>query len=197
MAKVFIKHRFQKFDQLESMGVVNDTTYIGCFWPKLDKPTPLFAEGSSGIKVQGSPTPRNVVFPKDTEFLDYYPDALYPAEQAVKIAFPNISYLVNLTEEQAAIYLAAYEEAVKSFPSTHSIHSTRPDCFFLREKVLTSAVTAKPQYTEYVAEISKQETDDLVDEKVQEQSLRDAKTFVRIDDGVTVLVKTPTSGGKT
>jgi len=29
----------------------------------------LFAEGSSGLEVQGPPTPRNVVFPPDTVFL--------------------------------------------------------------------------------------------------------------------------------
>ena len=65
--------RFQTFDQPGSMGVVTDTRYVRCFWPKLDRPTPLFAAGSSGIEVEGPPTPRNVVFPPDTKFLDRKP----------------------------------------------------------------------------------------------------------------------------
>ena len=55
----------------ESMGVVNDVRFVKCFWPKLDMPTPLFADGSSGIEVQGPPTPRNVIFPPDTVFLEH------------------------------------------------------------------------------------------------------------------------------
>lgn len=52
-----------------SMGVVTDTRYVRCIWPALDAPVSLFAEGSSGIEVQGPPTPRNVVFPVGTSFL--------------------------------------------------------------------------------------------------------------------------------
>lgn len=52
-----------------SMGVVKDTRFIRCYWPSLDQPTALFAAGSSGIEVQGPPTPRNVVFPDGVVFL--------------------------------------------------------------------------------------------------------------------------------
>ena len=52
-----------------SMGVVKNTRYVRCHWPRLNQPTALFADGSSGIEVQGPPTPRNVVFPDDTVFL--------------------------------------------------------------------------------------------------------------------------------
>lgn len=61
-----IGENFREFNKPGSMGVVNDTRYIRCFWPPLDEPTALFAKGSSGIEVQGPPTPRNVVFPEDT-----------------------------------------------------------------------------------------------------------------------------------
>lgn len=52
-----------------SMGVVTNTRFVRCYWPPLDQPSALFAPGSSGIEVQGPPTPRNVVFPGDTVFL--------------------------------------------------------------------------------------------------------------------------------
>jgi hypothetical protein len=52
------------------LGIVTNTRYVRCFWPRLDRPTALFAAGSSGIEVQGPPTPRNVVFPPDTVFLN-------------------------------------------------------------------------------------------------------------------------------
>lgn len=65
--------RLQRFNTTGSLGVVTDTIYRQCFWPALDRPTALFAEGSSGIQVQGPPTPRNVIFPVDTVFLDRQP----------------------------------------------------------------------------------------------------------------------------
>ena len=52
-----------------SMGVVTNTRYVMCYWPSLDEPVALFADGSAGIEVQGPPTPRNVLFPPDTLFL--------------------------------------------------------------------------------------------------------------------------------
>jgi hypothetical protein len=51
------------------LGVVNDTRYVRCYWPVFDQPTELFAAGSSGIEVQGPPSPRNIVFPIGTVFL--------------------------------------------------------------------------------------------------------------------------------
>lgn len=50
-------------------GVVTNTRFVRCYWPSLDEPVALFADGSGGIEVQGPPTPRNVVFPPDTVFL--------------------------------------------------------------------------------------------------------------------------------
>jgi hypothetical protein len=52
------------------MGTVKDTVYIKCFWPVLDAPMKLFAEGSTGIEVEGPPTPRNIIFPAGTVFLN-------------------------------------------------------------------------------------------------------------------------------
>jgi hypothetical protein len=50
-------------------GVVTNVRFVRCYWPALDEPVALFADGSGGIEVQGPPTPRNVVFPPDTVFL--------------------------------------------------------------------------------------------------------------------------------
>lgn len=63
-------HNFFKFKTPGSMGLVNNVLYRKCFWPKLDQPVRLFIEGSNGIQVQGPPTPRNVIFPDDTVFLN-------------------------------------------------------------------------------------------------------------------------------
>ena len=65
-----VRARLQKFSAPGSLGIVQNTRYLHCFWPSLDKPTALFATGSSGIQVMGPPTPRNVIFPDDTVFLD-------------------------------------------------------------------------------------------------------------------------------
>lgn len=51
------------------LGVVRDTRFVRCYWPALDAPCALFADGSGGIEVQGPPTPRNIVFPPGTRFL--------------------------------------------------------------------------------------------------------------------------------
>ena len=60
--------RLQKFTEPGSMGVVKDTAYIRCFWPSSELPFEPFAPGSSGIVVEGSPTPRNIIFPPNTVF---------------------------------------------------------------------------------------------------------------------------------
>jgi hypothetical protein len=52
-----------------SMSLCIHMHFLRCYWPALDEPTDLFAEGSRGLVVQGPPTPRNVVFPPDTVFL--------------------------------------------------------------------------------------------------------------------------------
>lgn len=62
--------RLQRFNTRGSMGVVTNTRYIRCFWPVPSRPTRLFAEGSSGIEVEGPPTPRNIIFPPGTVFLN-------------------------------------------------------------------------------------------------------------------------------
>jgi len=53
----------------DGLGVVQNVTFRRCFWPRLNDPTSLFGEGSSGLIVEGPPTPRNVVFPEDTVFV--------------------------------------------------------------------------------------------------------------------------------
>ena len=69
MAEEIVGARLYAFSASGSMGVVTDTIYRRCFWPRLTKPCAIFAEGSSGIQVEGPPTPRNVVFPDDTVFI--------------------------------------------------------------------------------------------------------------------------------
>lgn len=70
MATEVVNARLYEFNTPGSLGVVKDTVYRRCYWPSLDQPTALFAEGSAGIQVEGPPTPRNVIFPPDTVFLD-------------------------------------------------------------------------------------------------------------------------------
>ncbi len=180
--KLFAFTRLQEFTEPDSMGVVTDALFISCYWPKLDRPTRIFADGSSGIRVMGR-TPRNVWFPDDVVFEDYVPDALYPAELAVG------HNLVNLSDDEAALWLKTYDEAVAKLPQTAAVNTTQRAVNFLRHKELVSPVGAKPVYEEYVAELTAKECADLVDGKVDEAVLRTTKTFVHVSDG-TVLVKT-------
>ena len=195
--------RLQGFTVPGSAGVVTDTLFVNCFWPKLDRPTRIFAAGSSGIKVMGT-TPRNVWFPDDVEFMTYYPDALYPAELAVKAAFPFKRIgMVNLSPAEAQVWLDAYNAAVAGFPPTHTVLTTPRDTNFLRhrEEVSRRTLTLKEdsvdavgnilhagaqitkiEYEEYVAELIPQESVDLVDGKLDETVLRASKEFTRIDD---------------
>ncbi len=212
--KIAIGIRLQGFTAPGSIGVVTDTLFINCYWPKLDRPTRLFADGSSGIRVLGT-TPRNVWFPDDTVFEAYYPDALYPAEQAVLKAFPfNRRGLVNLSPAEAQVWLDAYTAAVAKFPLTHSVFETPRSCNFLRHREVKSersvtlkedsvttlpdgsqsvisagSVIIKRDYEEYVAELTADECLSLVDGKVDESVLREAKTFVKVADPSVVLVK--------
>lgn len=148
------------------LGVVTDTRFVRCYWPRLDKPTRLFDEGSKGIEVLGSA--RNVWFPDDTVWLDYYPDALYPAEQAVLKAFPRLRGLVNLTDEQAAIWQEAYDAAVATFPPTHAVHSSPRDVLFLSHKDGEQV---------YVAEVTTQQAMDIVDGKLDPAAQKLALEF--------------------
>lgn len=173
----------------ESMGVVKDMLYAHCFWPEIDQPTKLFAEGSSGIQVMGSPTPRNVVFPPDTIFVPEHLDARYPAEMAVRTAFPQLFGLVNLTDEQAAVWKAAYDKAVSELPPTSTITITKP-CFMLRHKERISPDGArKPLFERYVAELTSEEADALLKGQTTREALFDQKTFVSLHDETKVLVK--------
>lgn len=62
--------RLYSWDKNDSAGVVTDTLYAQCFWPHSDVPIRPFAAGSARIRVQGPPTPRNIIFPVDTVFLN-------------------------------------------------------------------------------------------------------------------------------
>ena len=53
-----------------SAGVVTDTLYRRCFWPPTEVPIAPFAAGSARIRVEGPPTPRNIIFPDDTQFIN-------------------------------------------------------------------------------------------------------------------------------
>ena len=203
--------RMQGFIATDSAGVVTDTLFVNCYWPKLDRPTRIFADGSKGLKVMGT-TPRNVWFPDDVEFMPYYPDALYPAERAVFKAFPFKRIgLVNLSPAEAQVWLDAYNEAVKSFPPTHTVLVTPRDVNFLRHKEEVSRRTitlkedsidaggnilhagaqiTKIEYEEYVAELTLQESVALVDGKLDETALRTAKEFAKTSDPAVKLIKT-------
>lgn len=64
-----IGKRLYEFDTEGSMGVVKNTAFRRCFWPRTDVPLNPFAEGSAGIEVEGPPTPRNIIFPGGTIFV--------------------------------------------------------------------------------------------------------------------------------
>lgn len=66
--KILFAVNLYKFDKPESLGIVRDTHFVRCYWPRLDMPTPLFADGSSGLMVSGPPIPRNIIFPPGTIF---------------------------------------------------------------------------------------------------------------------------------
>ena len=207
--KIAIGIRLQGFSAPGSMGVVQDTLFVNCFWPKLDRPIRIFAEGSIGVHVMGT-TPRNVWFPDDVVFEPYYPDALYSAEQAVKKAFPYRIGLINLSPAEAQVWWDAYQAAVASFPPTHTIVQTSRHVNFLRHREVVrersvtlkedsvsgdtflkaGSVVVKRDYEEYVAELTPQEAVDLVDGKLNETALREEKRaqFVRIDNPDVKLV---------
>lgn len=141
MKRILIGHRFQDYSAPGSLGILKDVMFVMCFWPKLDAPTSLFAEGSSGIEVFGSPTPRNVLFPEDTVFHEYMADALYPAEQEVFKQFPGRRNMVGLSAAEAQVWLDAYSKAAAELPPTATKLTSRGDCFFLRERVEKSRRT--------------------------------------------------------
>lgn len=149
MTTTYVGKRLQGFAEPGSMGVVTDTTYIMCYWPPLARPTALFDKGSSGISVMGPPTPRNVVFPKGTVFLDSLPDARYPAELAVTAAAGRFTPMVDLPPDLVQVWLDAYasasERILKENPNA-AVHATNSDCHFNLDVVATE-VTEKQQVT--------------------------------------------------
>lgn len=204
---LIIGARLQGFTAPGSMGVVNGARFVNCFWPKLDQPTRIFADGSSNIEVMGN-TPRNVWFPDDVVFLPYHPDALYPAERAVLNAFPfNRMALINLGPAEAQIWADAYTDAVNKLPSTATVIETPRHVNFLRHReeksrrtktLVEDSVTVnadgsltilkagtqieKIDYHEFVAQLTTEECIALIDGKIAEKQLRDSKEFIHISD---------------
>lgn len=191
--------RYQTFDQhVPTMGVVNDVTFILCYWPALDYPVKLFDEGSSGIKVLGSA--RNVIFPEDTVFLDYYPDALYPAELAVKQAHHGMRSLINLTPEQTKVWANAYDahvlELVKEAetnnwskradydgrPTYHTVESTVSDCCLIKHRELISNEGEKARYAIYVAPLSIEQAKAIAAGEVTVEDATKDSVFVKQQD---------------
>lgn len=99
--------RLQAYGKPGSMGVVTDTHYKNCHWPKLDQPTALFAEGSSGLVIEGPPTPRNVLFPPDTVFAEGTRGDCFFLRHTESVLLPNgknrfDDYVAELTAKEAA-----------------------------------------------------------------------------------------------
>lgn len=176
----FVCQRLQAYGRPGSMGVVTNTRFTRCFWPKLDQPTKLFADGSKGLEILGSA--RNVIFPPDTVFLDYYPDALYPAELAVLALSPGRRGLANLSDAEVAIWRAAYDAAVAKFPPTHAVHNTRDDVHFLVHKELVSARSEKARFEVFLAPITKQEAIDIAEGKLDAEAKKADIVFTRVDN---------------
>lgn len=199
-----VARRFGRGLAAGSLGVVTDTRYVCCYWPKLDRPTALFAAGSRGLEVMGRPTPRNVVFPGDTVFLDYVPDALFAAETAAldflrRSRGPGAASFVNLTLRAAQVWRAAYDAAVAALPPTATRIATRPDCHFLRHReeigrkpvVIAGRADWKILTEEYVAELAPAEVADLLAGRASEAALREGKTFVSLVDPARTLRPAP------
>lgn len=132
MTTVLVGARLQQYAKLGALGPVIDTIYVDAYWPKLDAPTPIFTKDSAGIQVMGR-TPSNVQFPAGTKFLDYVPDALYPAELAVQKAAGKSIPIVNLSPELSQVWWNAYQAAaaqiLKENPNA-TVTPTNSDCHF-------------------------------------------------------------------
>lgn len=115
MTTIFVAKRLQEFTTPGSLGVVRNTRFICCHWPRPEVPFSPFGPGSRGIEVLGSPTPRGIIFPEDTTFLQYAPDALDAARRAYEKRWPH-SRFVGLNEEQTDLFLEAYDRAVAALP---------------------------------------------------------------------------------
>lgn len=62
---------FKKRGKVAGPGTVKaqNVRFVRALWPNFDQPTKLFTDDSSGLEIQGPPTPRNIIFPRDTVFL--------------------------------------------------------------------------------------------------------------------------------
>lgn len=158
-------------------GVVTNTRFVRCFWPQFDLPTKLFAEGSSGLVVIGPPTPRNIVFPADTEFLVHYPDAHYPAELAVMAGRSAGARFINLTDEEGDLWWDSYLRAVGNLSPTATTMQDRPDRHLLR---LTD------RGKRYVAELTPQEVTAIVEGRIDAAELKALKEFIDLKTGEVV-----------
>jgi hypothetical protein len=129
--QIVIGARLQAFTTTGSMGRVTDVHYIRCYWPQLDEPVALFAPGSNQIIVEGPPIPRNVIFPGGTVFRDYAPDAQSAGMAAFETAFPD-RRPINLSPDETAVFMAAYEAAEAALPAHATRIATQGECFFIR-----------------------------------------------------------------
>ena len=134
----FVGVRLQRFNTPGAMGLVNGARYIKCFWPVLDRPVMLFAPGSSGIEVMGPPTPRNVVFPPDTVFLERNAEADFAAERAAL----GGRKMINLNEADVISYMSAYAAKAIEFAGASKL-PTRADCFSVSEGKAIYEITPK------------------------------------------------------
>lgn len=160
--------RLQQYNTPGSMGLVTDTRYIRCFWPKFDTPTELFEKGSSGIVVMGPPTPRNIVFPPDTVFEEAHFDAFYPAEQAVMQLSPGRRGLVELNVQETAAWITAYDAAVAALPPTAAKQAVSDERFCVRYKVAD---------VEQVADVSLVEAVDMASGKLTKETFALSKNI--------------------
>lgn len=136
MAQVIIAARIKDLLIDGVMDVTQDVTFINCYWPRLSEPKALFTQTSTKIKVQGIPTPRNVVFPPSAKFLHFFPDAHAAARRAYDLAFSGRPF-VNLEPEHIQVYMDALAEAERLLVPTASRVLTRGDCFFIGDTELT------------------------------------------------------------
>lgn len=144
MTTTFLGQRLYQYSTSGSMGVVTDTHFIRCFWARPSEPVAIFAPGSSGIIVQGPPAPENIIFPDDTVFEEYLPDATSAAVvAAMKAANGKRIGLVNATPEMTEAFVKTYAEVAAGLPKTAAVHVCDSDCHWLIRKTPESSFQAK------------------------------------------------------
>jgi len=114
-----------------SLGIVRNTRYIRCFWPNLEQPTALFADGSFGIEVQGPPTPRNVIFPKGTVALN------------------------TVASDSEVVKMVAGRPELNHLKWRITQVSTKLDCFFVQENDTIVVDNLTREDAEQIAETTK------------------------------------------